>query len=173
MKSTLAAGFALVAFPLGIESLRYSIAADDTTSSNWTLTSEREVHSGSLSVMDQTQDVGSGSSVSSEAQFEFLDTFPKATEDGAPLSITRSYETVGSEMAREGLEGAGIIAIDESGASDLEGIEVEFAYDADAEEWSATFAEESDGDEEWLEELTPRVDLTGLLPDDSVDVGDT
>ncbi|MEM8709916.1 MAG: hypothetical protein AAGG01_03110 [Planctomycetota bacterium] len=153
----------------------YRCAPEDTASSAWTLETVREVSEASLSLMGNSQDIGSGSTSTSTLTLEVSEEIAKATEEGGPLVISRSYETVTVDVEREGLEESeGMVIRDDDGSSELEGATVIFEFDEDAEDWSASFAEDSSGSEEWLEELAPRIDLASLLPGgDPPAVGDT
>lgn len=177
MKVALAAGLVLTALPLAAESLRFSVEKEDVISSEWNLTSRREVSFAELEIMGETQDVGGSSSMTSEIHLELIDSFTSVTAEGAPLGLSRSYEDLSSEETREGLEDKDVVSLEDDGESDLTGATVEFTFNPDTEEWSAAFAEDSDGDDEWLEGLKPRVDLHGVLSGSpeggELDVGDT
>ena len=101
----------------------------------------------------------------------------KEVEDGRPLKLVRTYDEISHvidnplsiEMMGESQEAN----MHGTGSSDLSGKSVVFAYDADAEEYSATFAEGEDGDDDALSELAEDLDLRALLPAGEVSEGDS
>ncbi len=170
------AGAALITLPLSGDVPRYAVEADDMASSAWTIRTVRETTSATMFLMDNEHDVGSGSTTDRTLTVELSDEFNKASEDGAPLTITRSYETLQTGVDAEGLDDGEVEAILEEGQSDLAGLSVVFTYDADAEEWSAAYHEDSEGDDEWLDDLDARVDLADLFAgadDDGPTPGDS
>lgn len=176
MKVAHIAGIALVLSPIAPESPSFSVEKDDALSSAWSLTTEREVLSAEMSLMGDPQDVGTGSTTTSEVRLEFLDTFTKVSGERAPLAITRSYESLSTGKSRAGGESGDegeIVFLAEDGESQLAGASVDFTYDAEDDAWSAAFAEDSEGEDEWLNSLAPRVDLAGVLPIEEIEVGDS
>ena len=165
MKFALAAGFALVALPLSVESLQFSVEKEDMASCAWTIESTTETTSSTLTIMGDDKDIGSDITSTRTFQIELSDEYLDVDDEGVPTQIVRSYEALLSETSRDDND----TEVD----SELVGETVVFGYDADAEEWSAEYGEDSDGESDWLDGLTPRIDLAGVLPDDDVDVGDT
>ena len=96
-------------------------------------------------------------------------------EDGEIVGIERHFEVVGNLFEELTTDPFGAEHEDETpGASELEGATVVFDWDAESEEFEASFAESSeDLDEGLLEELDARADLADFLPDGNVSVGDT
>ena len=173
MKAILLAGLALTTLPLTGDTPRFVVEKDDMLSSAWKVSATRETLTATLGLMGNDQDVGSGAVSTSHRTVEFSDEFPAVAKDGSPLTITRSYETISTETEREGGEREDVVVLETEGDSDLTGASVIFTYDPEAEDWSAAYAEGSEGEEDWLEELSPRVDLARLLEglDEDSEVG--
>ncbi len=173
MKTALLAGLALTTFPLANDSPVFTLEQDDTLSSAWKISSKRETITANLQIMGSDQDVGSGSTTTTARVVELSEEYPKVTEGGAPLRIVRSYETLSTGQERGGEELEDVKFLDTEGESDLSGSSVVFTYEPDSDEWSAAYAEDAEGEEDWLDELAPRVDLAGLLDgaDDEIEVG--
>ena len=163
MKAAVLAGLALTTLPLSGDVPRLVLEKDDVISSAWTLTTARESVSATLSLMGNDQDVGSGSVTTRTRALEVSDEFLAVAEDGSPLRIMRSFETLTTEMERGGEEVEGATIIENEGESQLAGMDVAFTYDPESQEWNAAFGEDSDGDDDWLEGLAPRLDLARLL----------
>lgn len=175
MKAVLLAGIALTTLPLTGDTPRFVLEKDDMVSSAWKVSTTRETITATLGFMDNEQDVGSGSNSTVHRVIELSDEFPAVDEDGSPMAITRSYETISTETDRGGEALEDVVILETEGDSDLTGCSVVFTYDPDAEDWSAAFAEDSDGEDDWLDELSPRVDLARLLEgaDEDFEVGAT
>ncbi len=95
-------------------------------------------------------------------------------QDGVPKSILRSFSEVGNHMVQAMVDPAGEEHGESlEGESELEGARVLFTWDSDAEEFSASFGEDSgDLDADLLEGLIARCDFAGFLPDEDVSEGD-
>lgn len=96
-------------------------------------------------------------------------------EGGRPAKLTRTYKDISQDMKMEmSMEMMGQAQDQDmtgSGESKLEGKTVNFAWDDGAEEYAATFAEGSEGDEDLLAGLTEDMDLRLLLPTEEVSDG--
>lgn len=93
-----------------------------------------------------------------------------AVEDGRPLRVSRMFETLERRRLETNSEGEE----EAEETSELESLEVVFAWDADDEEYVASFGDDvEDGDEDLLEGLWCDVDFSGFLPDGEVEEGDT
>ncbi|MAE29854.1 MAG: hypothetical protein QF724_11550 [Planctomycetota bacterium] len=96
-------------------------------------------------------------------------------DDGQPLKLTRTFDElstnieVSSSMDMGGESQAEDQSIESS--SELEGLTVEFTWDAEEEEYTKEFPD-GDGDDDLLEGLFEDMDLRVLLPDDEVSKGD-
>jgi hypothetical protein len=165
MKIALAAGFALVALPLSVESLRFSVEKEDMASCAWTIVTNRETITSTLTLMGDDKDVGTGSSSMRTLQVELSDEYLDVDDDGIPTQIARSFEALLSEMSNDNGDG--------ETDSELVGETVVFGYDAEEEEWSAEYGEDSDGEADWLDGLIARIDLAGVLPEDDAEFGDS
>jgi hypothetical protein len=93
------------------------------------------------------------------------DQYSDVDENGSPLAIVRSFETL-SQLSRFGQE---------ERESELAGSRVVFTYDREDAEWSALYAEDTERSEHWLDDLAPRVDLACALEgiDGDIEVGST
>lgn len=97
------------------------------------------------------------------------------TEDGRLLKLKRTFDELGnnaevSSSVEMGGESQGDDQSIES-SSELEGLTVEFTWDAEEEVYTRGFTD-GDGDENLLEGLFEDMDLRALLPDDKVNKGD-
>lgn len=173
MRRTPLAIVALLPLALTDDTPRLSYEEGAEVTRTWTLRSTRDVDSASLTMNENPQDIGSGSSSSTTVSIEIRDAL-QAVADGAPRRFTRTFEAIGTEQAISGFEDSDEVQMrDSSGTSELVGAEVLFAYDPDAEEWSLEYGEDSAGEEAWLEDLEPDMDLSEALPDGDVAVGET
>lgn len=161
------AALCITALPMAGESPRFTVEEDDVLSSAWTITVVRETELSTLTLMDDEKDIGGGSSSTRTISLELLDEFGEVGEDGSPSSISRSFETLESVYV------AGDSGDENESESELTGETVVFSFDPDSEEWTSAFGEDSEGEDDWLEDLAPRVDLAAVLPDSESEVGDT
>lgn len=94
--------------------------------------------------------------------------------EGRPAKLRRTYETIGSNAIVDvSMAGEGETNETEM-TSPLEGAEVVFAWDTEAGEFVATYADEEDSrDPELLEGLEEDMDLRALLPARDVEVGES
>jgi len=103
------------------------------------------------------------------------DTYTKS-EGGRPLVLEREYSelTMTNDNPIEiNMMGQDMSAdLHATGTSELEGTTVKFEWDADEEEYRASFVGEG-GDEEMLAGLGEDLDVRALLPVDEVEVGDS
>ena len=166
MKTTFSIGLAVMALGLEGDTPQYTCKAGDTRSCAWTRTTETEIKSSTLSIMGENRDIGSDSTSTTSLTLEFNEEVKEATEDGTPAQIVRTYGTITQNQDREGLESTDAMrVVDNDATSQLEGQTVVFKFDQDSEEWDAAFDEEPTGEAEWLEELSPRIDLAEFLPE--------
>ncbi len=89
-----------------------------------------------------------------------------SSRTGAIGSLLRTYD----EMAFEA--GGESSAETQDAFNTMEGLTVKFVWDAEGEDFVKSF-HESEGEDEWLENLDPDMDLLQLLPSDEVSVGDS
>jgi len=130
----------------------------------------RSIDSAVLSLLDQEQDVGSGTERSRTLSLLVEDEI-LTVADGAPLKFRRGFSTVQSEQDAGEVEGVEVL--DSSGSSELEGLGVTFTREAADQEWACEYDDESEGESAWLDELTPGMDLSSILPEGDVGVGDS
>lgn len=92
-------------------------------------------------------------------------------QDGRATRFTRTYRALsGSSMMESSMMGDESLESDLG--SELEGEDVVFAWDAEEEDYVASFPEDSDADEALLELLVGDLELAELLPEGDVAVGD-
>jgi hypothetical protein len=96
--------------------------------------------------------------------------------DGHPKKLSRSFDSIGQEIeVSTSVDMMGSVEdsdISGEGTSELEGKTVIFAWNADDEEFTASYPEGEDGDDDLLEGLDEDMDLRVLLPDGDVSEGD-
>lgn len=128
-----------------------------------------------LSITFDGESISPGGDVSIEQddrqRIEFVDTY-RSVKDGRALELVRRFETLEAESTTDTTSPEGNDLTEQEKSSELEGREVLFRWDADAEEYAAEFVEEG-GDAELLEDLEQDADLAGLLPTGDVEVGAT
>lgn len=158
----------------GSDSPTLRLESGTTLRQEWTVASEKRVASSTLTVMGNDQDIGSGITVERTSKRAAVDAVEEA-EDGVLSVLRRTYETVRKTVdyvGSEDVEGAEFTGAGET-TSLLEGSEVVFRRDADAGTFDARFAEDSDGDDAWLEDLRVEAHLGWLAPAEEVAEGDT
>jgi hypothetical protein len=89
-----------------------------------------------------------------------------STRDGGIGSLKRTYDELSFEAGGE----SSAENVDQFAT--MKGVTVKFTWDAESDDFVKTF-DDSEGEEEWLENLDPDMDLLQLLPDGEVSVGDT
>ncbi|MCA9000581.1 MAG: hypothetical protein KDB61_01565 [Planctomycetes bacterium] len=138
-----------------------------------TLTAERsmEMEYSKLTFMDHEIDLGDGISMTSTRSAVLVDSIDKV-EDGLILEFTRFYETIVDDSETEDGDGAARVEAPDGDPSDLQGKSVGFAWDAEEDAYSARYAGNEPGEDEWLDGLTAALDFTEWLPSEDVDVGD-
>ena len=167
----LASTLLVAPFLLADDSPRLGHAADTELTRTWSIRTVRSIEDATMTMNENPQDIGSGSTSTSTVDLTVVDRIAAAA-DGAPTRFTRTYEAIDTDSKMEGMEESeGMEVRMDQGSSELAGLAVDFTWDADSEEWSRDWNEESDGDDEWLEDLTVDMDLRGILPDDDVEVG--
>ncbi len=121
----------------------------------------------SLEVNGEAQDEAAAPEVTIEDNEEIVLVDEYVTvDDGRALELVRTFETLEDSSSQTVVGPDGEETVDASeGESELEGVSVRFAYDADEEEWAASFADEDeDLDEALLEDLDHDADYAYLLP---------
>ncbi|MEO0660664.1 MAG: hypothetical protein AAFZ87_03925 [Planctomycetota bacterium] len=140
----------------------------------WTVRTEKSVLSSTLRIMGNDQDIGAGLTVVRESARIAVDRLDKA-EDGALRALTRSYESIVDRTDYDGADEVEGAVFKGAGSKEslLNGLDVVFALDDDAEEFAASFAKGSEGDEDWLEGVRVEAHLEWLVPEDEVSEGDS
>ncbi|MDB4450597.1 hypothetical protein N9109_00570 [bacterium] len=156
--------------PLSADSPRVAHEAGREIVRTYEVTSIRSLDSAVINVQGQDQDVGSGKERSETLSLVVADKILAAT-DGAPTGFHREFTSASTDQAMEEVEGA--LVRDSSGASELEGLGVIFTLDAEGGAWTREYDEDSSGEDAWLEELAPGMDLSSILPEGEVAVGDS
>lgn len=164
---------ALLALRTPGDSLRFAPAADAEVSMEFTNSMEFFLDDFTAEAMGQ--DVGAmlgdvEANVSIDIEVAFADTYTK-TAEGRPTTFQREYgdaaitgEFTGSAQGESDSQSFEL----ESG---LSGTKVRFAWNDDEGEYTKSFVDDEDGDEELLAGLEDRIDLAFLLPEEEVEVG--
>jgi len=134
----------------------------------------------SLEVNGEAQDGAPAPEVTIEDNEEVVFVDEYVTVDGGRArEIVRTFETLedSSSQTVVGPDGEEMAESSE-GESELQGVSVRFAFDADEEEWTTSFADEDeDLDEVLLEDLDHDADYAYLLPPadevEELEAGDT
>jgi len=128
-----------------------------------------------LSIVVNGEDVGAmlGTfevGAANDIAYEVTDVYV-ACEDGRPLELHRTFDSLSSDLSVNFMAEFGGEDMDVAGTSELEGRTVVFAWDAEEEDYSASF--EDGGDDDLLEGVTEDMDLRFLLPGAEVSEGDS
>lgn len=112
-------------------------------------------------------------SITTEQSVVVFDSYGAILE-GRPAKLTRTFDTLSSNsVSAMSSSMMGDEDVEAIGASELEGATVVFTWNADEGVYRVAFAEDSDGDEELLDELTEDMDLRSLLPPGDVAEGES
>jgi hypothetical protein len=127
-----------------------------------------ELQSLTIEQNGESQEIDAETTQEIEQSWVATDTFGK-TEDGRILRFMRSYEEMDATLSVSSPEG------DESSdeTSELDGKQVVFAWDEEAEAYNRSYAEGFEGDEELLAELQDDLDLSYLLPTSELEVDES
>ena len=132
MKAPILTCVALLTLPAVEDSPKFVRAEADVVSSAWTLVTTRKTESAVMTLTGNDQDVGSDKTVVTTLSLELLDEFTAVTEEGKPLEISRTYETLSRDVESDSADGEGVTNVFDEGPSELEGQSVTFAYDQDS-----------------------------------------
>lgn len=125
-----------------------------------------------LSLGGQSMASGGGSTITTTIDLEVIDTYGPVAE-GRPTQLTRAYDTVERTTESEGM-GEGMMTAGEGNyESELSGHVVDFRWNAEDGAYDRAFAEDDDGEDEWLEGLSEDLDFRMLLPTGDITEGDT
>ena len=112
-------------------------------------------------------------SLSDTTRVVFVDEY-RSVDGDRIQSLVRTFEELNDSTTRSSVDPGGEASDDTSeGESDLEGLEVLFEWDADAEEYEASFVDDDAGDDDLLDGLIAGADFREFLPEDEVEEGDT
>ena len=157
-----------------IDVLRFGVPAETvldksfSTKVEMSLTEVRMVQNGQE--IDPSQ-MGMEITIVSTADYNWLDTYGEARENGAPKTLSRQFVDLSNSASVSQSTIMGSQDIDVGSQSELTDQLVNFTWDADSEEYVASFPEDSKADPELLTDLTMPSDLTFLLPAGEVEVG--
>jgi hypothetical protein len=176
-KSVAIAGAGAIALALAPLRDALTFGPDEGVEVTKAFSTEFDLELDDLSLFISGQDIGSmiGSpSIQVLGGFEltFTDLYGEVV-DGRPRRLERTFDelssdsTVSFEMMGESQEDGG------EASSPLEGLSVVFAWDEESESYRTRYADDSGGDDEWLEGLTEDTDLRELLPRGDVSEGDS
>jgi hypothetical protein len=173
MLRTAATSLLIAPFLLSDDAPRLGYDAGAEVTRTWSIRTVRTVEDATMTMNENPQDIGSGSVSTSTVDVAIVDRVA-AVDSGAPTRFSRTYESIDTASKMEGIEESeGMQFRMDEGSSELAGLSVDFAWDADQEEWSRDWSEESDGDDDWLEDLAADMDLRAILPGEEPSVGDS
>jgi hypothetical protein len=129
---------------------------------------ELELLSVTMQQGDQTQEIDVEQTQTYRQTWTATDTFGKS-EDGRIRRLQRTYGDMAASMTNTSPEGDD----SQEEASELDGKQVVFLWDAEAGEYRTEWAEGSEGDEVLLEDLQCDLDLSYLLPTSELEVDET
>ena len=145
-----------------------------------TFESKLDMHSTEMSITFDGQDAHGGMegpkiTFADLEHIEVTDEYV-AVAEGKPAKLLRSFDKLSGKTTQnveppEGVEDAEAQEETHDKASELEGKKVSLAFKDD--EWTATWPEGVEGDDDLLEELDGDLDFLGFLPSKSVAEGDT
>jgi hypothetical protein len=168
--STIAAGTLLLAISPIAETLAFTPKASTTIVRTFSMQQSMNVDTAAISVMDQEMDAGGGMEMSGSRDVNIVDVLGKV-EDGQVMDFVRTYEGVVQESSSTGADESHTIKEADGEASDLEGQEVGFTWDAEENAYVAEYVGDEPGKDEWLEDLTASLDLANWLPEGELEVG--
>ena len=111
--------------------------------------------------------------MTTEQTVTFTDTYADVA-DGQAKQLRRTFDELASKVNTSMSNPMmGDMDMDVNSESELEGMTVKFTWDADADEYVASFADDAEGDAKLLEGLRADLDYTGFLPSGEVEKGAT
>lgn len=164
---------ALLAFTtIAPETISFAPKAGTTVTKTFTTVTEMELEDAEVLMGGQPAPIGEAEmAMESTLSITVSDTYgPMA--DGQLEKLSRTFDSIGHETEMDMTMGmAQEMAVE--GTSPLEGKTVEFVWNEKDGEYEITFAEGEEGEPEDLEGLDIEMDLTGLLPDEDISVGES
>ncbi|MEE2939686.1 MAG: hypothetical protein VX460_04820 [Planctomycetota bacterium] len=162
------------------ETLDVHVESGTKITKTFTSTLLLELEDFSLEVNGEAQDDAAAPEVTIEDDEEIVFVDEYVTVDGGRArELVRTFESLedSSSQTVVGPDGEEMVESSE-GESELEGVSVRFAFDADDDEWTTSFADEDeDLDESLLEDLDHDADYAYLLPPadevEELEAGDT
>ncbi len=159
---------AVLALPAGEQSLEYAPAADAQVQRTVVYRGELALASLETEVNGETIEPEGEFGYSFQQEFVMTDRYGNS-EEGRLLGLTRRFDSLVSTGV--GSTSAGEQEMEEF--SELNERTIAFRWDADEEEYTASFADGEEGDPELLEELDVDADASFLLPDGAVESGES
>lgn len=157
------------------DELRFAPSAGLKLEKVFTSTSKQTLEAMKMTINGEEHEVPDargGYNYESSSGYEFTDEYVKV-EGARVLELVRTFDELGDQSTRTQRGRTGEEETEElAGASELEGKSVRFTWDAEAEEYVASWAGEGASDE-LLEDLELDCDASGLLPSGPVAAGDT
>lgn len=129
---------------------------------------ELELLSVTMQQGDESQEIDVEQTQTYQQAWSATDTYGK-TEDGRMRRLLRAYSGMSASITNTSPEGDST----EEEASELDGKQVVFLWDAEAGEYRAEWAEGFEGDEVLLEGLQCDLDMSYLLPSSELEVDET
>lgn len=164
---------ALVAFsPAGVQ-LSFAPSKGLTVTKTIEQTSEMALEEMVTVVNGNEMDQGMDMETAQTTSFVFTDSYAEMAS-GQPAKLVRKFDKLSDTNVNE-MSHPMMGDMDEETASEseLEGLTVEFRWDAEGGDYVAKFPEDEEGDEALLEGLAEDVDLRAFLPDGEVDEGES
>lgn len=156
-----------------IDTVRFGVPAETvlnksfSTKVEMSLTEVRMVQNGQE--IDPSQ-MGMEITISSTADYNWLDTYGAARDNGAPKTVSRQFVDLANSASVSQSTIMGSQDIEVGSESELTDQVVNFTWDAESEEYVASFPEDSKADVELLTDLQMPSDLAFLLPEGNVEV---
>ncbi len=164
---------ALLAFTtIAPEKISFAPKAGTTVTKTFSTVTEMELEDAEVLMGGQPAPIGEAEMTMESTQtITVTDTYgPMA--DGQLEKLSRTFDSIGMETQMDMTMGMAQEMAGE-GSSPLEGKTVEFEWNEKDGDYEITFAKDEEGEPEELEGLDIEMDLTGLVPDEDISVGES
>ncbi|MDG1499499.1 MAG: hypothetical protein P8N31_05225 [Planctomycetota bacterium] len=167
----------LFAFALPADTVSLQVKAGTTLNKSFETTVEMTLDEMRMVMNGEEMDAsmyGLEIDMTNVSTLTFIDTYGRL-ENGRAASLVRTFDTLANNVeTSQNNARTGPMDLSVSSASELEGVDVRFTWNAESGNYEAAFADEqSTEDVELLTELNGDADLLGLLPEGDVAVDDT
>lgn len=125
-----------------------------------------------LQMNGDEQDAGSGMERTTESTIVAADLFGEPKEGSGPGSIQRTFDTVAHEVDIAGQPEGVLVRGTEGGSGPMEGLAVDFTWDADSGAYEPSWQPGAGGEDRWLSGLKADMDGASFLPSEPVEAGD-